>query len=286
MFYKIENDLYTAEINEMGAELHSFKSKADGTEYVWYGKTEIWYGQAPVLFPVVGQVKNDTFTYKGKAYTMPKHGLARKLPFTVKEQQADKIVFSLKSDENTLAKYPFEFELLVSYALEGNKLVAGHTVINLTDGEMYFSLGAHPGFNCEVGDTIEFEQAETVATERIDHENLIIDNTWPLLNNEKAFTVTKEIFEPDALILHGLKSKKLTLKSKNLGRALEFTFGDAPFLGIWAKPGAPYVCLEPWYGVNDSHADYGEISNKRAIQRLEKGENFYYQWTAEPKKLD
>lgn len=281
MFYRIENDLYTVEVNEMGAELHSFKSKADGTEYIWYGKTEIWYGQAPVLFPVVGQVKNDTYTYQGKAYTMPKHGLARKLPFTVKEQQADKIVFSLKSDANTREKYPFDFELLITYALEGNKLVAGHTVINLTEGEMFFSLGAHPGFNCEVGDTIEFEQAETVATERIDKENLIIDNEWPLLNNEKAFTVTKEIFEPDALILHGLQSKKLTLKHQK-GGALEFAFGDAPFLGIWAKPGAPYVCLEPWYGVNDSHADYGEISNKRAIQRLEKGETFYYQWTAEP----
>lgn len=284
MFYKIENELYTAEIDSMGAQLHSFCSKADGTEYVWYGRPEIWYGQAPVLFPIIGQLKNDRLVWQGKEYFMPKHGLARKLPFEVVSCEGAKAVFSLKSSEETLAKYPFEFEFIVSYEICGGALKATHTVKNVNDGGMYFSLGAHPGFNCELGDIIEFETEETVPTERIDSENLIIDKKFPLLENSKEIVITKEIFEPDALILSGLKSKKLTLRSPDGSREMLFTFGDAPFLGIWAKPGAPYVCLEPWFGVNDGRDDYGEFSNKRGIQYLEKGGEFTYEWTAEPLK--
>lgn len=284
MLYTIENELYTAQVNSMGAELHSMKSKTDSTEYIWYGNPEIWYGQAPVLFPVVGQVINDTYTWKGKQYNMPKHGLARKLEFKLKSQEKSKVVFSLESTSSTLEKYPFDFELLVGYELKGSKLIASHKVINKSNGEMYFSLGAHPGFNCEIGDTIEFEKAETMCTERISSDNLIVDEKFPFLNNEKSFVITEDIFKADALILSGFSSEKVTLKSPNLGRAIEFTFGKIPFLGIWAKPGAPYVCIEPWYGVNDSHHDYGEISNKRGIQHLEKNEEFNFVWSAEPKE--
>ncbi len=280
MFYKIENELFTAEINDMGAELHSFKSKKTGEEFIWFGKTEIWYGQAPVLFPVIGQLKNDRFVYNGKEYSMPKHGLARKLPFEAVSVEGAKAVFSLKSNEETLKKYPFDFELVITFEIIGSKLVATHTVNNLSAGEMYFSLGAHPGFNCAVGDTIEFEKAETVCTERIDHDNLIIPEKYPLLESENKIEITKEIFEPDALILSGLESKKLVL-NKASGQNVEFTFGDCTFLGIWAKPGAPYVCLEPWFGVNDGREDYGEISGKRGICRVEKGESFSLTWSAE-----
>ena len=152
------------------------------------------------------------------------------------------------------------------------------TVINKTDGEMYFSVGAHPGFNCKVGDVIEFEQPETLATERIDKENLIIDEKFPLIENSREIVITKEIFEPDALILSDIKSKKLRIKGEN---EIEFTFGDCPFLGIWAKPGAPYVCIEPWYGVNDGRDVKDDISKKRGIQRLDKGEIFEFAWVAE-----
>ena len=152
------------------------------------------------------------------------------------------------------------------------------TVINKTKGEMYFSVGAHPGFNCNVGDVIEFEQTETLATERIDKENLIIPEKFPFMENEKSFVITKEIFEPDALILSDIKSEKLRIKGEN---EIEFTFGKCPFLGIWAKPGAPYVCIEPWYGVNDGRDVKSDISEKRGIERLGEGETFEFSWTAE-----
>ncbi len=278
MFYKIENEFLTCEIDDMGAQLHSLISKENGKEYIWQGNPDIWYGQAPVLFPVIGQLINDKYFYNGVEYTMPKHGLARKLPFNVKECEGAKAAFSLESDENTLKSYPFEFEYLVTFELKDKSLVNTMTVVNKTKGEMYFSVGAHPGFNCNVGDVIEFEQTETLATERIDKENLIIPEKFPFMENEKSFVITKEIFEPDALILSDIKSEKLRIKGEN---EIEFTFGKCPFLGIWAKPGAPYVCIEPWYGVNDGREVKKDISEKRGIERLGEGETFEFSWTAE-----
>lgn len=280
MYYKIENEFFTCEIDDMGAQLHSLKLKENGKEYIWQGNPDIWYGQAPVLFPIIGQLINDKYRYNGTEYTMPKHGLARKLLFKVKECADAKAVFSLESDENTLKSYPFEFEYLVSFELCGKALVNTMTVVNKTDGEMYFSVGAHPAFNCKVGDIIEFEKPETLSTERIDKENLIIPEKFPLIENSREIEITKEIFEADALILSDIQSEKLTIKGEN---EVEFTFGKCPFLGIWAKPGAPYVCIEPWYGVNDGREVKDDISQKRGIQHLNKGETFEFSWTAEIK---
>ncbi len=282
MIYSIENEKFSAQVNSMGAELHSFRSKKTGTEFIWFGKEEIWYGQAPILFPVVGQVRNDTITVDGKSYNMQKHGFARKSEFELVSAEKSKVVFSLKSSPETLKKYPYEFELIVSYELNDSGLKASHTVKNLNDGDMYFSFGAHPGFNCEVGDTVEFEKNETLCTERISSDNLIIPEKFPLLNNEKTFTITKEIFEPDALILSDVQSEYVTINSPSQGRIIKVTFGKTPFLGIWAKPGAPYVCIEPWFGVNDGREDYGEFFNKRGIQHLSQGEEFNFCWSAEP----
>ncbi len=278
MFYKIENEFLTCEIDDMGAQLHSLVSKENGKEYIWYGKTEIWYGQAPVLFPIIGQLINDKFLYNGNEYTMPKHGIARKLPFNVKECSDAKAVFSLESDENTLKGYPFDFELLLTFELCGKSLVNTMTVINKTDGDMYFSIGAHPGFNCNIGDVIEFEYPETLETERIDSENLLIPEKFPVIENSREIEITEDVFKKDALILSGIKSEKLRIKGEN---EIEFTFGKCPVLGIWAKPGAPYVCIEPWYGINDGREVVDDFSKKREIQHLDKGETFEYAWKVE-----
>lgn len=277
MFYKIENEFLKCEIDDMGAQLHSLKLKESEKEYIWQGNPDVWYGQAPVLFPIIGQLINDTYFYNGKQYSMQKHGLARKLLFEVKKCEGAKAVFSLSSNAKTLESYPFDFEFLVSFELCEKSLVNTLTVVNKTDGEMYFSLGAHPAFNCNVGDVIEFEKPETLSTERIDKDNLLIPEKFPLLDNSKEIEITKEIFLADALILSNLKSKKLMINGEN---KIEFTFGDCPFLGIWAKPGAPYVCIEPWFGVNDGREIKNDISEKRGICRLNKGETFEYSWRA------
>lgn len=280
MFYKIENEFLICEIDDMGAQLHSLVLKENGREYIWQGNPDIWYGQAPVLFPVIGQLIDDKFRYNGAEYTMPKHGLARKLLFNVKECEGAKAVFSLESDENTFKSYPFDFELLVSFELKEKSLINTMTVINKTKGDMYFSIGAHPGFNCRIGDVIEFEQPETLETERIDSDNLLIPEKFPVIENSKEIVITEDVFKKDALILSGIKSKKLTIKGEN---ELEFTFGDCPVLGIWAKPGAPYVCIEPWYGINDDRDVKDDISKKREIQHLAEGHNFEFSWIAEIK---
>ena len=280
MYYKIENEFLTCEIDDMGAQLHSLVMKENAKEYIWQGNPDIWYGQAPVLFPVIGQLIDDKFRYNGAEYTMPKHGLARKLLFKVQECDGAKAVFSLESDENTLKSYPFDFELLVAFELTGKSLVNTMTVINKTKGDMYFSIGAHPGFNCKIGDVIEFEEAETLATERIDSDNLLIPEKFSVIENSKEIVITEEVFKKDALILSGIKSKKLTIKGEN---EIEFTFGDCPVLGIWAKPGAPYVCIEPWYGINDDRDVKDDISKKREIQHLEEGGKFEFFWSAEVK---
>ncbi len=278
MYRKIENEYLTCEINDFGAELHSLKSKENGKEYIWQGLPEIWYGQSPILFPVIGQLNGDTYYYEGRAYNLPKHGFARKMTFTCESAEGAKASFYLDDTPETLEKYPFEFRLRADFELIGKSLVNTLSVENRSDKKMFFSIGAHPGFCCKVGDVIEFEQAETVPTERIDSTNMLIDKKFPCLENEKEIVITKEIFEPDALILSGLKSQKLRLKGEN---EVEFTFGSCPVLGIWAKPGAPYVCLEPWHGINDSHEVKSDISQKREIRSLEKGETFSFAWKAE-----
>ncbi len=280
MYYKIENEFLTCEIDDMGAQLHSLKLKENDKEYIWQGNPEIWYGQAPILFPIIGQLIDDKYRYNGVEYTMPKHGLARKLPFNLIECKGAKAVFGLESDEKTLKSYPFDFELLVSFELREKALVNTMTVVNKADGEMYFSIGAHPAFNCKVGDIIEFELPETLTTERIDSDNLLLSEKFPLIENSREIVITEDIFKDDALILSGIKSKKLIIKGEN---EIEFTFGDCPVLGIWAKPGAPYVCIEPWYGINDDRSVKDDISNKREIRRLDKGQTFEFVWSAEVK---
>lgn len=279
--YCIENDKFSAKIKEVGAELSSFFCKADSKEYLWQGNPDIWYGQSPVLFPFIGQLIDDKFMYNNKEYSVPKHGFVRRRPFEKVSVEGNKAVLAFRSNAETLEMYPFEFELLICYELTDTGIKATYTVINKTDGEMYFSLGAHPGFNCAIGDNIIFEKSETLAAERIDSSNLVIDATYPVLDNSDTLPLCADTFEKDALILSGIKSDYLTIDGSVSGNKIKFTFGDCPFLGIWAKPNAPYVCIEPWFGVNDGQEKKSDVSQKRGICRLEKGEKFDLVWTAD-----
>ena len=281
MFYTIENDYLTVQINDAGAELHSIVNKENGVEYLWQGNPDIWYGQSPVLFPFIGRLLDDKYRYNGKEYTMQKHGFARKRTFESVSCAGSEAVFVLRSDDTTRPSYPFEFELYVKFILKGKTLQATHTVVNKTDGEMYFSLGGHPGFNCAIGDYLEFDQPETLDTETIDADSIRIAEKTPVLRGEKRITITEDIFNNDALILSGIRSKAVTLRSDKHDRAVRFTFGDVPFLGIWAKPGAPYVCIEPWCGVNDDRNVRTDVSEKEGIVRLPKGGVFDLVYTAE-----
>ena len=282
MIHTIENEYLRVSAEDDGAQLKSIVLKSSGKEFLWQGDPSVWYGRAPVLFPVIGQLLDSKYRYGGKEYEMPKHGFARHSVFSLKENGGESMTFSLTSSDKTRECYPFEFELLITYAVDGSSLRCTSTVINKTDGEMYFSIGAHPGFNCKIGDAIEFEKPEELRTLRIDKASILMDETFPVkLENSQTLRLTEHIFDEDALILKGLNSESLKLISGD--RTIKFTFGKAPYLGIWAKPNAPYVCLEPWYGVNDSYDRKDSIAEKCGIMKLGCGETFAFDWVAELK---
>ena len=281
MIYTAENEFFTLGVKEMGAELTSLKSKKTGIEYIWEGNTDIWYGQSPILFPVIGRLLDDKYRLNGKEYSMEKHGIVRKKPFKLVEQTEDSLTFVQTDDEASLEIYPYHFELFVTFKLNGNSLEVSHKVVNKNDCVMYYSFGAHPGFNCKIGDYLEFDTPQvSVLNEQIDEESLLLDNQVELLKNEKRITIEKNTFDNDALILSGYTDKVISLKSDDHNRVVRFNF-DSPVLGIWAKPNAPYVCIEPWWGINDNHDKKADLSEKRGILSLEANSSETFTWSAE-----
>ena len=280
MIYSAENDMFTLGVKEMGAELTSLKSKETGYEFIWCGDTDIWYGQSPILFPVIGRLLDDKYRLNGKEYEMPKHGIVRKKPFKLIAQSDDSLTFSQTSDKESLEMYPYNFELQVKFQLTDNGLSVTHTVINNDDDVMYYSFGAHPGFNCKIGDYLEFEEKEELLTERIDHESILIEEKFPVELKNNSIVLTKDLFCDDALILSGYTSKSISLKSDSHNRVVKFNF-DSPVLGIRAKPNAPYVCIEPWWGINDNYDKKSDISEKREIMALNAKESKSFNWNIE-----
>ena len=280
MIYYAENENFILGVKEMGAELTSLKSKKTGIEYIWNGNVDVWYGQSPILFPIIGRLLDDKYIYNGKEYSMAKHGIVRKKPFRLERQTEDTLTFCQSSDEDSLKSYPFEFDLFVEFKLTNSGLSVTHKVVNKDSKVMYYSFGAHPAFNCEIGDYLEFSENEELLTERIDHESILMEEKFPVEMDGKKIIITKEIFNDDALILSGYKSKAVTLKSDKHNRAIKFNF-DSPLLGIWAKPGASYVCIEPWWGVNDNYDKKTDISEKRAIMSLATEDSASFNWNVE-----
>ena len=280
MIYTAENEFFTLGVKEMGAELTSLKSKKTGIEYIWEGNPDIWYGQSPILFPVIGRLLDDKYRLNGKEYSMEKHGIVRKKPFKLVEQTENTLTFLQSDDESSLEIYPYHFDLIVTFLLKDNSLEVSHKVVNKSNTTMYFSLGAHPAFNCEIGDYLEFDNPQTVSNEQIDEESLLLNKKVELLKNEKRINIEKNTFDNDALIISGYTDKVISLKSDNHNRIIRFNF-DSPVLGIWAKPNAPYVCIEPWWGINDSHDKKADFSEKREIMELEPKSERTFKWCAE-----
>ncbi len=280
MIYTAENNNFTLGVKEMGAELTSLKSKKTGFEFIWTGDTSVWYGQSPILFPIIGRLLDDKYRLNGNEYTMEKHGIVRKKPFKLIKKTNDSLTFSQTSDEESLKIYPYEFDLQVTFNLTDNGLSVTHKIINKSDEIMYYSFGAHPGFNCKIGDYLEFSENEKLLTERIDNESILIEDKFPVELDGKRLVLTENLFCNDALILSDYKSKYITLKSDSHQREIKFNF-DSPFLGIWAKPNAPYVCIEPWWGINDNYNKKADLSEKRGIMTLNAKESKEFNWNIE-----
>ena len=279
---KLENQAFEVGIEHKGAELKSFKNKNDGIEYIWKGDVNYWGRHAPVLFPIVGKVVDNTYRIGDNTYHLNQHGLARDQEFDLIESTKESASFRLKWSEGTLQTYPYRFELVINYQLSGSALKISYKVINHDEQTMYFNIGAHPGFNCPLTDdeifeeyALIFEHKETADKIPLNKEGLLLRDKISYLENERHISLNAEIFKNDALIFEGLNSNKVSLINKKSGRGLHIDFTGFPFLGLWTKPeGAPFVCIEPWYG----HADYadfkGDFREKEDVLSLEPKEIF------------
>ena len=264
----IQNARLTAQINELGAELKSLVM--DGVEYIWPGHPDIWKSSCPLLFPICGGLKDNCYTYKGKEYAMPRHGFGRTKVFTVETVTEDSAVFLLQADEETRAMYPFEFELRVIYTLKERSVEISYQVKNLGEETMYFSIGSHEGYFTPEGVEdydLWFPEKETLNSYVL-CGTLLSDNRLPIIKNQRCLPIYEKYFMIDTLVFKDLKSRSALLRNRKTGRSIRVDFPDAKYFMVWHKPGAPFLCLEPWNGVADSVDTDGTIETKEGIMTL------------------
>jgi len=265
----IKNQFLTVVIDSLGAELASIKD-ARGTEYLWQGDARFWKSRAPVLFPIVGGVKDDQYALNGQTYSLMKHGFARFQDFTPKMISETQVVMTLTSNPELKINYPYDFTLQLIYKLEDNALSVDYVIMNQSGQVMYASIGAHEGYACPEGIEdyqVAFEQTEILATTELDG-NLLTGETKPVLNEGNVLPLKTEYFAVDALVFTALKSQAATLTHKSGNRKIRVEFPGFPSLGIWTKPGAPYICIEPWCGLPDFVDRNGDITQKRGIMAI------------------
>lgn len=286
MIYTLENELIQITVSSFGAELHNITGKKNHTEFLWNGNPKYWKYHAPILFPIVGKVKDDHYAYNEKSYSLPQHGFARLSEFKLHSIEKNKITFELSDSEETLKCYPFRFKLLVSYELSGNQVKVKYRVENRDKQDIFFSIGAHPAFKCPLYNNevfedyyLEFEKTETAAALTLDkNTNLISEKKFEILKKQKQLNLSLELFKESALIFYGLQSSSVALKSRNHNSFIKINFKDFPFLALWTKPeGAPFFCIEPWHGCADEENQcLSNFSFKKNIFKLEINQKQFY----------
>jgi galactose mutarotase-like enzyme len=276
--HEIKSDALKAAVNPVGAELFSLVSRQSGREYIWQGDPTWWAGRAPVLFPVVCSLKGNSYVYKGKTYHMPKHGFVRKAVFTLVEIGLSQVICEYTDNDETREAYPFAFSFRVICKLEGNTLYVTYRTENRGGDVMYFSVGAHEAYQCPFmeGEAfedyyLEFDCDGTYMSDRVDEAGLLKGDLFPVIENGRVLPLRHELFIHDALIFKDIPSSHVCLKSRKSASYIEVDCRDAPHLGIWQKPGAPYICIEPWYGLPDGAAHSGAIEEKCGILSLAPG---------------
>jgi galactose mutarotase-like enzyme len=283
MVHEISSEQIKVQIQHSGIELSSIQSKNTGMEYMWQADPEVWGSSAPVLFPIIGALKNNSYLLDGKAYSMPKHGIVRGNPnHEVIESLPHQITLSLEASDETLQQYPFRFSFITRFSVKGHTLTVSHRVENSGNQTLPFTLGAHPAFRCPLhnGDSYSdyallFEHAETLDRHLIDIPTGLISNSKErVLSNESRLPLTHDLFDRDALVFKNTKSKRVTLSHITRGKQLSIQFPSFPHLGIWAKPNGDFICIEPWFGTADPVDHNGEFIQKEGMQFLVPGGNF------------
>ena len=270
----ISNSTLTASVKHAGAELFSLKDNQN-QEYIWEGNPDFWGKHSPVLFPIVGTLKNNAYSINGKEYELPRHGFARDMEFQLIDKTENSAVFSLQSNSETLKKYPFDFELQLIYTLNETALDIAYKVINKSETKIPFSIGAHPAIalpeNFE-NYSFQFEKEEDLKYSLLEND-LISNKTESLQTIENLVPLNYKLFENDALVFKTLESNSLTIL-ENSKPYIKVDFAGFPSLGIWTKNQAPFVCIEPWFGYSDTAENSGNLFEKEGILILDAKETF------------
>lgn len=286
----LENDHLRVSIRLKGAELTSIFHKPSGIEHLWQADPTVWGWHAPNLFPVVGGCLNNQLLIDGKTYPIERHGFARQSLFETTESSDTHAIFSLRSSEVTRVHFPYEFEFQLIYELDGPRLTITYRVVNQDNKTVFFSVGAHPAFAVPfLSDEayedyfIEFEKPESLETYMLSAGGYFTGETKlvPTEASGRQFPLTKQLFDNDALVFKNLASRRVAIRSDKHNHAVTVAYPAFPYLGLWAKPGAPFVCIEPWLGCADSEGQPKPIEQKEAIQRVEVGAVFEAAFTIE-----
>jgi galactose mutarotase-like enzyme len=274
--YSLKNNELEIKVSVFGAELQSIKS-ADGQEFLWQADPDYWARKAPVLFPIVGALKEGCYTYQGKSYSLGQHGFARDRQFALLERGDNYLCFRLVDDAASREIFPFSFTLDIEYRLVGSRLSVIYRVKNPADEVLLFSVGGHPAFslNWEEDDqlsdyTLLFSDPETVKAALI-KDGCLDEPSLSVFESQNQIPLHNHLFDQDALIFTEHASRKVTLTHKRSTKQLSVSFEDFPHLGVWSKPNARFVCIEPWQGHLDRVDHNQQLDDKAGIVRLEQG---------------
>ena len=280
MIVTLENPVLRVSVEDAGAQLCSVR-RPDGTEYIWQADPAVWGRHAPLLFPIIGRLKDGRYRLGEKTWTIPTHGFGRDSVFTVGERGEDRVTFTLTHSPKTRAVYPFAFSLAVTYRLEGDRLIKSHRVENLGGEEMLYELGGHDGYRCPLspGETmgdyaVVLPGVDTLTPYGMNEENMLTPKgpAYPLEGGRIA--LTPATYGLDTVILDDLPQRKAMLVD-GTGRArVTVDFADFPYLGLWTadKPfDTNYVCIEPWSTLPDGVFLGRDLGDKPGIRRLAPG---------------
>jgi len=279
--YTLTNTHLNIKVNSWGAELCSVISNDLAIEYIWQADPAVWGRHAPHLFPIVGKLKEGTYRFQEKVYQLPQHGFARDMDFTCIEATTDTLCFELTSNEDTLKQFPFKFNFRITYTLQETKLTTHYSVSNSGSNTMYFSVGAHPAFNCPLQSheafehyELQFPGCEALVINKLDN-GLITSATEVVSTPHGVLGLSPSLFEKDALVFKNTQVEYVKLLSKETGHGVSLSSLQWPYFGIWTKPSTSgFICLEPWYGIADATTAGGKFEDKEGVICLEPSTQF------------
>ena len=280
---RIGNDLVSVEVSPLGSEMQSIVT-SDGQSWLWHGDATYWSGRSPVLFPMVGRSPNDQVSIEGQRYWMNQHGFARRSEFTLVDSGPDFCRFELVASEASKGMYPFDFALTLEHRVDGRAVVVRAEVSNRDRRPMPYGIGFHPAFRwplpgCEGREhTVTLDNGRAPVLVRLSG-GLVAPFAHPSPFKAGVLTLSPELFEADAMLFPEGAGAGLTYAAGD--RAIRFSWDNLPNLAIWSKPGAPFVCLEPWHGTAAEVGENDALDERPYVEILEPGATGRYSFRAE-----